>query len=460
MANENTLSQPEKRPSILIVDDERGTRDVLNRFLRMKYDVTTAEDGIMGQNLLKRNSYDLVLTDIRMPGADGMSVLETALAKENPPPCIIFTAYGSIETAVEAMKKGAFDFMEKPLNFDRLEILIERALESGRIKEENRKLKKELSSRFGVSNILGNSAALQNILDNIRQVAPSRATVTISGESGTGKELIAQAVHELSGRTGRFVPVHCAALPETLLESELFGHEKGAFTGATEQKKGRFELADGGTIFLDEIGEIPLFIQVKLLRVLETHSFERLGGTETIHVDVRVVAATNRDLEAMVKEGTFREDLFYRLDVVNIKLPPLRERLEDIPPIVNHYIDVFAKENGRGKMTISESAISALCSYSWPGNIRELKNCVERMVVLTRGALIDLDNVPVNIREKSDPGISRKILSPSSCDLERNEKMLILRALDECGGNRTKAAEKLGISRRTLHRKIAQYGIS
>ena len=231
MGNSKNNTAAEK-PSILIVDDERGTRDVLNRFLRMKYDVTTAEDGIMGQNLLKRNPYDLVLTDIRMPGADGMTVLETALAKENPPPVIIFTAYGSIETAVEAMKKGAFDFMEKPLNFDRLELLMERALESGRIKEENRELKKQLNSRFGVSNIIGSSAALQNILDNIRQVAPSRATVTISGESGTGKELIAQAVHELSGRSGKFVPVHCAALPESLLESELFGHEKGAFTGA------------------------------------------------------------------------------------------------------------------------------------------------------------------------------------------------------------------------------------
>ena len=453
------LHKKEGKPSILIVDDERGTREALARFLRMNYDVTVAEDGQIGMNLLARNNYDLVLSDIRMPGADGLTILDAALKKNPPPPCILFTAYGSIEAAVEAMKRGAFDFVTKPVNLDQLEILISRALESGRIKAENSELKRRLDSKFGVENIIGNSAALQRIIESVRQVAPTRATVSITGESGTGKELIAQAVHQLSGRTGRFVAVHCAALPETLLESELFGHEKGAFTGATEQRKGRFELADGGTLFLDEIGEIPLSTQVKLLRVLETRQFERIGGVETIEVDTRVVTATNRNLEAMVAEGKFREDLFYRLDVVTIHLPPLRERTEDIPPLVNHYLAYFAKENGRAEPSISESAMSALCSYPWPGNIRELKNCVERMVVLTRGSRIDLDNVPINIREKITPGISRTILSSSSCDLERNEKMLISRALEECGGNRTQAAEKLGISRRTLHRKLALYDL-
>ena len=453
------IHKREGRPSILIVDDERGTREALGRFLRPNYDVTLAEDGQIGMNLLERNNYDLVLSDIRMPGADGLTILDATLKKTPPPPCILFTAYGSIEAAVGAMKRGAFDFVTKPVNLDQLEILVNRALESGRIKAENSELKKRLNAKFGVENIIGNSAAMQRIIDNVRQVAPTRATVSITGESGTGKELIAQAVHQLSGRTGRFVPVHCAALPETLLESELFGHEKGAFTGATEQRKGRFELADGGTLFLDEIGEIPLSTQVKLLRVLETRCFERIGGVDTIEVDTRVVTATNRDLAAMVEEGTFREDLYYRLDVVTIHLPPLRERTEDIPPLVNHYLAYFAKENGRPEMTISESAMSALCSYPWPGNIRELKNCVERMVVLTRSNTIDLDNVPINIREKLTPGISKTILSSSSCDLERNEKMLISRALEECGGNRTKAAEKLGISRRTLHRKLTLYGI-
>lgn len=453
------IHKREGRPSILIVDDERGTREALGRFLRPNYDVTLAEDGQIGMNLLERNNYDLVLSDIRMPGADGLTILDATLKKTPPPPCILFTAYGSIEAAVGAMKRGAFDFVTKPVNLDQLEILVNRALESGRIKAENSELKKRLNAKFGVENIIGNSAAMQRIIDNVRQVAPTRATVSITGESGTGKELIAQAVHQLSGRTGRFVPVHCAALPETLLESELFGHEKGAFTGATEQRKGRFELADGGTLFLDEIGEIPLSTQVKLLRVLETRCFERIGGVDTIEVDTRVVTATNRDLAAMVAEGTFREDLYYRLDVVTIHLPPLRERTEDIPPLVNHYLAYFARENGRPEMTISESAMSALCSYPWPGNIRELKNCVERMVVLTRSNTIDLDNVPINIREKLTPGISKTILSSSSCDLERNEKMLISRALEECGGNRTKAAEKLGISRRTLHRKLTLYGI-
>ena len=272
------LHKKEGRPSILIADDERGTREALARFLRPNYDVTVAEDGQIGMNLLARNNYDLVLSDIRMPGADGLTILDCALKKNPAPPVILFTAYGSIEAAVDAMKRGAFDFVTKPVNLDQLEILINRALESGRIKAENSELKKRLDSKFGVENIIGNSAALQQIIENVRQVAPTRATVSITGESGTGKELIAQAVHQLSGRTGRFVAVHCAALPETLLESELFGHEKGAFTGAVEQRKGRFELADGGTLFLDEIGEIPLSTQVKLLRVLETRQFERIGG--------------------------------------------------------------------------------------------------------------------------------------------------------------------------------------
>ena len=453
------INKKKDRPSILIVDDERGTREALGRFLRMDYDVTLAEDGEIGLNLLARNNYDLVLSDIRMPGADGMTVLNESLKKTPPPPCILFTAYGSIEAAVEAMKHGAFDFVTKPVNLDQLDILIQRALESGRIKEENAELKKRLDSKFGVKNIIGNSGVMQAIIENVRQVAPTRATVSITGESGTGKELIAQALHQLSGRTGKFIPVHCAALPETLLESELFGHERGAFTGANEQRKGRFELADGGTLFLDEIGEIPLSTQVKLLRVLETRSFERIGGVETIETDARVVCATNRDLAAMVAEGKFREDLYYRLDVVTIHLPPLRERQEDIPPLVNHYLTHFAGENGRPGMNISENAMSALCSYPWPGNIRELRNCVERMVVLTRSNTIDLDNVPVNIREKITPGITKTILGTHSCDLEHNEKRLIMRALEECDGNRTKAADKLGISRRTLHRKLTLYGI-
>ena len=453
------MNRKEKRPAILLADDERGTREVLAKFLRMQYDVTLAEDGGIALNLLDRNNYDLVLTDIRMPGADGLAVLRKTLEKDPAPPCILFTAYGSIETAVDAMRKGAFDFVTKPVNFDQLEIVIARALETGRMKQENTELKKRLDDKFGLRGIVGSSPAMRHVIDTVRQVAPTRSTVLIEGESGTGKELIAQAIHQLGGRTGKFVAVHCAALPETLLESELFGHERGAFTGAVDSRPGRFELADGGTLFLDEIGEIPLPIQVKLLRVLETRTFERLGGTETLQTTARVVTATNRDLAQMVREGTFREDLYYRLDVVRIELPPLRERPEDIPQLVRHYLDVFANENGKEGMTITESAMAALTNYTWHGNVRELKNCMERMVVLCRGKEIGLENVPLNIRENSEPGIGKTVLTESGFDLEQNEKHLIERALNETGGNRSKAAEKLGISRRTLHRKLHLYNI-
>lgn len=447
------------RRSILIIDDERGTREAMGKFLRLDYDITLAEDGEKGINLLNRNHYDLILSDIRMePGPSGLDVLAASLKLTPPPPCILFTAYGSIETAVEAVKQGAFDFVTKPVNFDRLEIIIRRALESVSLKEENTELKRKLGSSFGVKGMIGNSAKMKNIIETIEQVAPTRTTVLITGESGTGKELVAQAIHQCSGRTGKFVPVHCSALPDNLIESELFGHERGAFTGAVEMRKGRFELAEGGTIFLDEIGEIPLHIQVKLLRVLESRSFERIGGSETIVTDARVVAATNRDLKKMVEEGTFREDLFYRLDVVSLEIPPLRERKEDIPLLVKHYLDVFNKENGKD-IGITETAMASLCAYAWPGNIRELRNCVERMVVLCRGKMIELENVPVDIREGVTPGIAKTVLSQPSCDLECNEKMLIERALNECGGNRTKAAEKLGISRRTLHRKLHTYNL-
>lgn len=447
------------RRSILIIDDERGTREAMGKFLRLDYDVTLAEDGEKGINLLNRNHYDLILSDIRMePGPSGLDVLAASLKLSPPPPCILFTAYGSIETAVEAVKQGAFDFVTKPVNFDRLEIIIRRALESVSLKEENTELKRKLGSSFGVKGMIGNSAKMKNIIETIEQVAPTRTTVLITGESGTGKELVAQAIHQCSGRTGKFVPVHCSALPDNLIESELFGHERGAFTGAVEMRKGRFELAEGGTIFLDEIGEIPLHIQVKLLRVLENRSFERIGGSETIVTDARVVAATNRDLKKMVEEGTFREDLFYRLDVVSLEIPPLRERKEDIPLLVKHYLDVFNKENGKD-IGITETAMASLCAYAWPGNIRELRNCVERMVVLCRGKMIELENVPVDVREGVTPGIAKTVLAQPSCDLECNEKMLIERALNECKGNRTKAAEKLGISRRTLHRKLHTYNL-
>lgn len=448
-----------KKPSILIVEDERNTRDIMARFLRPDYEVTVAEDGVRGLNLVAKRDFDVVLTDLRMPGVDGMRVLDACCEKQSPPACIMVTAYGSVESAVEAMRAGAFDFITKPVNFDRLEVLLNRAVESRALKSENRELKRRLGEPSRAERLLGQSAAMRPVLEFIKQTAPSRATILVTGESGTGKELVAEAIHKLSGRQGRFVPVHCAALPANLLESELFGHEKGAFTGAVGERKGRFELADGGTLFLDEIGEIDASVQVKLLRALETRSFERVGGMDTIATDTRVVAATNRDLRAMVDAGEFREDLFYRLDVLNLRLPPLRERQEAIPLMVAGFIDEFASDNGKTIKGISEAALAALCAYEWPGNVRELRNCVERMVILCRGDSLELENVPINIREKSSPGLRGKMLDFSSLDIESNERLLIMKALDESGGNRTKAAEKLGISRRTLHRKLNSYGI-
>jgi len=450
----------DKKMSILIVDDERNTREVMARFLRDNYEVTLAEDGIHALNVLQGENFDLVLTDLRMPGIGGMGVLDATLKKKPSPPCIVITAYGSVENAVKAVKAGAFDFVTKPVNFDQLEIVIQRALESRRLVMENTELKRRLHQHGNGENIISKSAAMRDIMDTVKQVAPSRSTVLITGESGTGKELVAQALHEYSGRTGKLLPVHCAALPANLLESELFGHEKGAFTGAIEQRKGRFELADKGTLFLDEIGEIDQQVQVKLLRALETHSFERVGGSETLYTDTRVVAATNRNLRAMVAEGTFREDLFYRLDVVTIQLPPLRERQDDIPLLVKHFIDEFAAENGKDIASISEEALETLCAYNWPGNIRELRNCIERMVVLSRDEILQKSSVPFHIINQLKNPTGQTVYQPSSLDLDKNEKLLIIKALDECGGNRTKAADQLGISRRTLHRKINQYNLA
>jgi transcriptional regulator with PAS, ATPase and Fis domain len=333
-------------------------------------------------------------------------------------------------------------------------------LETRNLAEENKELKKRLDSKYGFENIIGNSPLMHEVFETVKQVAPTKTTVLITGESGTGKELIAHAIHQLSERSGPFVPVHCAALPPNLLESELFGHEKGAFTGAMERKIGRFEIADGGTIFLDEIGEIDQSTQVKLLRVLETRTFERVGGLEPIATTARIVAATNRDLKKMVDEGTFREDLFYRLYVVCVHLPKLSDRPEDIPLLVNEFIKEFAADTGKNIEGISQEALNLLCAHDWKGNVRELRNCVERMVVLSRDKILQVDSVPMHIRESAAPGASKKLLSRTSLNLEDNERMLIAAALDEAGGNRTKAAELLGISRRTLHRKLNEYGLS
>ncbi|MBU1909015.1 MAG: sigma-54 dependent transcriptional regulator, partial [Verrucomicrobia bacterium] len=391
------------------------------------------------------------------PGQDGLALMQRALARTPAPVCILLTAYGSIETAVDAMKRGAYDFLTKPVSLDRLDLLLQRALRERDVESENRRLREQLDARFGLERIVGRSAAMQEVFDTVRQVGPSRATVLVTGESGTGKELVARAIHQLSPRIhGPFIPLHCAALSPTLLESELFGHEKGAFTGAVERRRGRFELADGGSLFLDEVGEIPAGIQVKILRVLEERKFERVGGQETIEVDVRLIAATSRDLKKMVDEGAFREDLFYRLNVVSVHLPPLRARPEDIPLLVQHFLKELAEENGKTLEGLTPEAMGLLTAHPWPGNVRELRNVIESMVVLARGGTLTVRDVPVALREESRP---RGGLPAGPLSLDEAEKQLILRTLKACDDNRTRAAAQLGISRRTLHRKLKEYGL-
>ncbi len=451
------------RPSILIVDDEKNAREGLARALQRGYEVLLAENGPRALDLLRSRTVDVLLSDVRMPGMDGLTLLQRTLALPHPPICLMLTAYGSIELAVEAMKRGAFDFLTKPINLDHLDITLKRALRSRDVEAENRSLHEQLDAKFGLENIIGQSAAMQEVFDTVRQVADSRATVLIEGESGTGKELIAHAIHRLSGRAkGPYVAVHCAALSATLLESELFGHEKGAFTGATERRRGRFELADGGSLFLDEIGEIDASIQVKILRVLEERNFERVGGQETIETDTRLIAATNRNLRAMVEKGTFREDLFYRLFVVVIRIPPLRERPEDIPLLIQHFLQQSAKDNNRTIEAITPDALQVLNQHPWPGNVRELRNAIERMVVMARTPRLTLRDVPADIRERAaSPAVVATAPAPGAppLSMDEAEKNLIIRALKTTGGNRTAAAKQLGISRRTLHRKLNEYGL-
>jgi len=446
----------ELKQTILIVDDEKNTRDGLARALRRSYAVRVAESGAAALNILSEEPVDVMLSDLRMPVMDGMTLMQRALASSPDLVCILLTAYGNVETAVEAMRHGAADFLTKPVSLGELELVLQRVLRSRQAETENRQLREQLDSKFGMENIIGHSPAMQEVFDTVRQVAVSRATVLLQGESGTGKELVAKAIHQLSTRKqGAFVPVHCAALSSTLLESELFGHEKGSFTGASEQRKGRFEMADGGSLFLDEIGEIDPAVQVKLLRALEERAFERVGGQETVEVDTRLIAATNRDLRQMVADGTFREDLYYRLHVVAIKLPPLRERVGDIPLLLNHFLEVFNRENDRTVSGFSADALDFLQVYDWPGNVREIRNSVEQMVVLSRGDRMGVRDLPAHIRDANrDVGKTPTLVGGT---LEEMEKQAILKALKSSHGNRTRAAEQLGISRRTLYRKIAEY---
>lgn len=444
------------KKTILIVDDEKNTRDGLQESLEDYYEVYVAADAAGADAIMQTDSIDLLLTDLRLGTDSGMDLLSSTLRQPHPPVCIIMTAYGTVDAAVEAMKRGAYDFVTKPVNIDRLELLIKRALHGTEVEKENVRLRERVDKHYGMESFIGKSPAMAHVLDTLRQVAPSRATVLLSGESGTGKELAAQAIHQLSPRRHEpFVAVHCAALSAQLLESELFGHEKGAFTGAGERRLGRFEQAAGGTLFLDEIGEIDAATQVKILRVLGERTFERVGGNKPITTDVRLVAATNRDLAAMVAAGEFREDLYFRLNVVQIHLPPLRDRSEDIPALAMHFLRESAKENGKPFRELTSEAMGHLVSYSWPGNVRELRAAIEHGVVMASGSKISLHDLPVARRTSKSPS---SIAPPSpSLHLGQTELTHIRQALADCQGNRTLAAKKLGISRRTLHRKLREH---
>jgi two-component system response regulator AtoC len=446
-----------EKPTLLIVDDEKTTRDGLRAALEDRYDVYVAEDAKAAMELLEREHFDVMLTDFRLPNEDGMKLIARAKSLSKPPICILMTAYGSEELAVDAMKRGADDYIAKGrLQIDELEMRIARALKNQNLEVENVSLRKQLDSKFGLENIVGESPAMKEIFEVVQQVAPSRATILLGGESGTGKEIFAKAIHQLSPRAKQpFVTVHCAALAPTLLESELFGHEKGAFTGAHERRVGRFEQAQGGTLFLDEIGEIDATIQVKLLRFLGERTFERVGSNKTLTADVRLIAATNKNLEELVKAGKFREDLFFRLRVVEINLPPLRERTGDIPLLAQKFLREFADENKKPVNDFAADALQLLMNYSWPGNVRELRTAIEHTVVLCRSEKISARDLPPSVRGGRTDEVQ---LSPQKAlTVKDAEKQLIVRALKDTDGNRTLAAKKIGMSRRTFHRKLHAY---
>jgi two-component system, NtrC family, response regulator AtoC len=451
------------KPMILIVDDEKTQREGLRAALEDSFDVYLADSAEAATELLEKERFDVLLTDFRMPKEDGMKLVLRAKSLPRPPVCILMTAYGSEETAVEAIKKGADDYIPKAkLNIDELEYRIRRALKHQKLESENQTLHQQLDKQYGLEQIIGQAPAMLEIFDVVRQVAPSQTTVLITGESGTGKELIARAIHQLSPRArAPLVIVHCAALASTLLESELFGHEKGAFTGAHERRIGRIEQAQGGSLFLDEIGEIDAAIQIKLLRFLGERTFERVGSNKTLVADVRLIAATNKNLEQMVKEGKFREDLFYRLNVVPIHMPPLRERKEDIPLLADAFLKEFAAKNNKTLAGYEPDAMDLLLAYPWKGNVRELRAAIEGAVVLGRRDRIGVRELPANVRNyhpalESGAGMATGTLAESGENLERQR---IVQALQETRGSRTDAARKLGISRRTLHRKIHTYNL-
>ncbi len=453
-------------PTLLIVEDERATRDGLRSALEDDFEVYTAAGATEAMAILKSEPIKLLLTDLRLGGDSGMDLLDSALALPEPPLAIMMTAYGSVDTAVEAMRRGAWHFVTKPLILDEVEMLLKRALRTRNLETENQQLVQQVKRSHKLDRLIGKSPAIRKVSELIQQVAPTRATILIEGESGTGKEVVAHTLHHLSGRpAAKMVIVHCAALSAQLLESELFGHEKGAFTGASQRRIGRFEQADGGTLFLDEIGEIDAATQVKLLRVLSERTLERVGSNSPIKVDVRVIAATNKNLKELVERGEFREDLYFRLNVVKIEMPPLRTRREDVVLLANSFLQEFAKENDRPTKPLSDGAMELLVKYPWPGNVRELRTAIEHGVVMCNDSVIEARHLPQFLHFQPIAAIEMpstgKITldAPSEFNLHALETNTIRAALSIAGGNRTHAADLLGVSRRTLQRKLKDLGI-
>ncbi|MBI3879434.1 MAG: sigma-54-dependent Fis family transcriptional regulator [Verrucomicrobia bacterium] len=449
------------KPTLLIVDDEKAQREGLRAALEDRFDVYLAEDAKSATDLLERESFDVMLTDFRMPNEDGLALIKRAKSLAKPPVCILMTAYGSEEVAVQAMKQGADDYIPKGrMQIDELEMRIAKSLKSQKLEVENQTLHERLDKKFGFENIVGESPQMKELLETVRQIAPTRTTVLVTGESGTGKEVIAKAIHQLSPRArAAMVTVHVGGLPATLVEAELFGHEKGAFTGAHERRIGRIEQAQGGTLFLDEIGEIDATTQIKLLRFLGERTFERIGSNKTLTADVRVITATNKDLLQLVRAGKFREDLYFRLRVVELHLPPLRERKNDIAPLAQTFLKEFAAENKKDVRDFTVEAMERLIKHPWPGNVRELRSAIEHAVAFCRGDRVTPKDLPADVREPSaallTPG--DPILGATTPTVKEAEKHLVIRALKEANGNRTLAAKKLGVSRRTLHRKLHEY---
>jgi len=448
-------------PTILIVEDEAKMRRLLELNLGEDgFTTLSAGDAESGLKLLRENTVDLVVTDLKLPGMNGLEFLQTLKRQNAALPVVVMTAFGSVETAVEAMKAGASDYVLKPFSLSEMRMVIRKELDVRDLREENRSLREALGQRYAHPNVVARSVKMQEVLATVERVAPTNSTVLLGGESGVGKDLIARAIHEKSRRaSGPFIKINSTAIPENLLESELFGYEKGAFTGANASKPGKFELADKGTLFLDEIGDVPPTIQVKLLRVLQEREFERLGGTRTVKVDVRLIAATNRDLREALEQGTFREDLYYRLNVVPIDIAPLRQRKEDIPDLVNLFISRFAGDSGKQVKSISPEAMQILVNYHWPGNVRELQNIIERACALAKGTVIELEDIHLDVRPAKTANGASGFL-PEGMTLEHWEDEMIREALRRANGNKSQAARLLGLSRNALRYRLSKIGIA